>query len=141
LASSVKGFRELELKLANLARQAPEEARQAVIEGAEVILERSQELVPRDTEELAESAFISPPRRDGQRSTVTVGYGAPYALVTHENPRAGKTGGKSPSGRTYPHYAQTGQWKWLETAYKERGGQAVVRMGKTLTRWIHRGGR
>jgi very-short-patch-repair endonuclease len=37
----------------------------------------------------------------------------------HENPRSGKTGGISPSGFPYEHWAQTGEWKYLETPVKQ----------------------
>ena len=47
-----------------------------------------------------------------------VGYSAVYALAVHENPRSGKTGGKSPSGRPYKHWARRGKWKYLEDPYK-----------------------
>jgi hypothetical protein len=50
-----------------------------------------------------------------------MGYGgpsAPYALAVHENPRAGQTGGISPKGQPYEHWAHTGQWKYLETPLK-----------------------
>lgn len=50
-----------------------------------------------------------------------VGFSAAYALKTHENPRAGNTGGASPSGKPYPEgsYAKVGQYKFLETPLKE----------------------
>jgi len=59
------------------------------------------------------------------------GYSAVYALRVHENPRAGKTGGVSPSGKRYTsgktesgnkstrrRWAQTGKWKFLEDPVK-----------------------
>lgn len=56
--------------------------------------------------------------------TVIVGYTASYAIFVHENPRAGKTGGVSPSGILYkPNkgskrivFSSVGQWKFLEQA-------------------------
>ena len=50
-----------------------------------------------------------------------------YAWSVHENKRAGKTGGKSPSGASYRPpagsneiaFASSGQWKFLESAMKE----------------------
>ncbi|MHA1809368.1 MAG: hypothetical protein ACTSYH_03545 [Candidatus Heimdallarchaeaceae archaeon] len=47
-----------------------------------------------------------------------IGYSAVYALATHENIRAGKTGGTSLSGAKYPHWATVGEWKFLENAVK-----------------------
>ena len=46
------------------------------------------------------------------------GPSAPYALVVHENQRAGKTGGFSPQGKKYKHWSRVGQWKYLETPAK-----------------------
>lgn len=64
------------------------------------------------------------PRNEGTGVIVEMGYGgaaAYYALSVHENPRAGKTGGVSPSGKAYsrtkkgkPLWARVGQWKYLE---------------------------
>lgn len=50
-----------------------------------------------------------------------VGFSAVYALKTHENPRSGNTGGSSPSGTKYPEgsYAVVGQYKFLETPFKQ----------------------
>jgi len=51
-----------------------------------------------------------------------VGFSASYAAYVHENPRAGKTGGFSPSGREYKPpigskrkvFSTVGQYKFLE---------------------------
>jgi len=51
---------------------------------------------------------------EGSKVSISFGYRGPYAAAVHENPRAGKTGGVSPSGRRYKHWAQVGQWKFLE---------------------------
>jgi len=60
-----------------------------------------------------------------------IGYSAVYALTVHENPRAGKTGGVSPSGKAYSAgrttggrkstrvvWAEKGNWKFLENPFK-----------------------
>lgn len=70
---------------------------------------------------------------------VEVRYSAVYAVLVHENPRAGNTGGFSPSGRKYTAgrepsgrksrakaYATTGQWKFLETAFKENEQRCIA---------------
>jgi len=67
-----------------------------------------------------------------------VGYSAVYALSVHENPRAGKTGGISPSGRVISAglttkgnksnrkmYATRGEWKFLENPLKESAREIV----------------
>ena len=51
---------------------------------------------------------------EGSKVSVSFGYRGPYAAAVHENPRAGKTGGVSPSGRKYRHWATVGQYKFLE---------------------------
>lgn len=48
------------------------------------ILNRSQELVPVDTGRLKGSGRVLQPEVEGDRVTVTVGYGADYALIVHE---------------------------------------------------------
>ena len=71
-----------------------------------------------------------------------VGYGgasAPYALSVHENPRSGHTGGVSPSGRKYKHWARTGQWKYLETPFKARADGLSERIGAIISRDLLRG--
>lgn len=68
-----------------------------------------------------------------ERPTEAIGFSAVYALSVHENPRSGKTGGVSPSGREYTAgtlpsgrkstrkiWSTVGQWKFLETPLKER---------------------
>ena len=54
-------------------------------------------------------------------ASVYVGYHAIYAAKTHENPRTGKTEGKSPSGQKYPpnSWSAVGKWKFLEDPLKE----------------------
>ena len=67
--------------------------------------------------QLRASGVVLPVERSGDLHTLTMGFGgpaAPYAIRTHENPRAGKTGGVSPSGRRYKKWAQVGAWKFLE---------------------------
>lgn len=54
--------------------------------------------------------------RRGARVVVAAGgAAASYAKIVHENPRAGQTGGTSPSGRRYKRWSRVGQWKFLET--------------------------
>ena len=62
------------------------------------------------------------------RGKIVVGVGAggsavPYALAVHENPRSGRTGGVSPSGKKYTNYSRVGQWKYLETPLMESAGK------------------
>ena len=54
----------------------------------------------------------------GMKTKGIVGYAAVYAAFIHEHRRAGKTGGYSPKGVPYKHYARTGKWKYLEDPLK-----------------------
>jgi hypothetical protein len=66
-----------------------------------------------------------------RQPVAAVGFSSAHARRTHENPRAGKTGGVSPRGKKYTPgllpsgrrstrkvYATSGQWKFLETPLK-----------------------
>lgn len=88
----------------------------------EVMTISKEEYVPVDQGTLRSTGYVEPPAVAGTSATITMGFGgpaAPYALAVHENPRAGKTGGVSPSGKPYEHWARTGGWKYLETPLKE----------------------
>lgn len=74
----------------------------------------SQNEVPRDQGNLAGSGSTPPIIRRGTRFIAEIVYSAAYALRVHENPRAGKTGGRSPSGARYRSWARVGKWKYLE---------------------------
>lgn len=115
----------------------------AVLKAAAGVLYRSasnvmadsvQNYVPVETGTLRSSAHVEQPRPDGAGLvSVTFGYGgpaAPYAWNVHENPRSGKTGGRSPSGQKYRRWAKVGQWKYLETpfqAYRNRIAPAIAK--------------
>ena len=74
--------------------------------------------VPVVTGALRSSIHTKLPMVTPRGASVTVGAGgaaAPYAARVHENPRAGKTGGVSPSGSPYRRWSRVGQWKYLET--------------------------
>ncbi len=91
----------------------------------EIMTKSKEEYVPVDQGTLRSTGHVEPPSVSGMRAEITMGYGgpaAPYALAVHENPRAGKTGGLSPTGKPYEHWARTGGWKYLETPLKESTG-------------------
>ena len=97
----------------------------ALVEEAEDLMADSKQVVPVDTGNLRDSGTVLPPKRGVGLMDVSVeaGYGgpaAPYALVVHENPRAGKTGGVTPSGSKRRFFAQTGGWKYLEQPFNQR---------------------
>lgn len=95
---------------------------QFVTQEAESVMTLAKEkFVPVDLGTLRSSGFVSPPMRVGHTVGVKLGFGgpaAPYALMVHENPRAGKTQGISPSGKPYKTWSSVGQWKYLEKPLK-----------------------
>lgn len=84
----------------------------------------SQGKAPRRDSILVNSAFA---RTEERRDEIvsTVGYSASYAATIHENPRAGKTGGVSPSGQRYKKWAKVGGYKFLERALDELRGELL----------------
>jgi hypothetical protein len=96
-----------------------------------VMTTSKEEYVPVDQGTLRSSGHVQSPEVSGMSATITMGYGgpaAPYAIAVHENPRAGKTGGLSPSGKPYEHWARTGGWKYLETPLKAATGQIAAKL-------------
>jgi hypothetical protein len=96
---------------------------QALTEEAQLAFRESQQLVPRRTGVLAASGQIQPPQFDGERVTVTLGYGgaaSSYALIVHENPNAQHQGGR--------------QWKYLEVPVLRR----VPKLTDNLVRRMER---
>ena len=98
---------------------------------AKRMMSASQDLVPIVSGQLHGSAYVTSPRIDGPVISVELGYNARHAIVTHENPRAGKTGGVSPKGKYYPEgtYSRTGQWKFLDTPVYQMAGTMKQRIG------------
>ena len=98
----LKGVGNLSKKLEKYTKLASEETKRTLFMEAEGIMAESKEkFVPVMTGALRGSGFVEPPKVQGGNMSVTLGYGgpaAPYAVVVHENPRAGKTGGRSPGG-------------------------------------------
>ncbi len=116
-------------------KKAPEEAikiagRAMHKAGEDVMGESKEKYCPVATGALRGSGYVAPPKKKGEEITVEMGYGgpaAPYALAVHENPRSGKTGGISPSGKQYARtmggkatWAEHGEWKYLETPLKQQ---------------------
>jgi hypothetical protein len=76
--------------------------------------------------QLRASGVVLPVEVSGDTSVLTIGFGgpaAPYAVRVHENPRSGKTGGMSPSGRKYRKWAQVGAYKFLEGPMARNGSK------------------
>lgn len=136
----VEGFEELQRTLRRFGSQG--ELARAVRPkmnrlGAK-ILRRSIALTPRDRGALVNSG--SHEVINGGLGVV-VGYSAPFAYFVHENPRAGKTGGVSPSGRRYKHWASVGEYQFLRKAMDEARGYAWRDIGEGIEGWLRRHGR
>ena len=138
---TIEGSLEVRKALQDLGDRAVPAMRAALYEEANSLLNEADALVPRDTENLAGSKFQTE-SQDAEAVAVTVGYGgsaAPYALAVHENPRSGKTGGLSPSGKPYKHWAGVGQWKYLETPFKARTLGFLSRIARSLQQTLLKG--
>lgn len=136
-----RGVAEMRGRLARLERQLPSHLGTALYQEAEEIIgEAKERLVPVRNHPpagaLRASGFVEPPdHRPGGAVRVVLGFGGPgvkYAASVHENPRAGRTGGVSPSGRKYKSWAEVGEWKFLERPLLAAGGQLAERLGRRL---------
>ena len=115
----------VQLRLGRASGSVRDELRAEMREQAEALRTASLAAVPRRDSILANSAFAkTADSRD--EITGTVGYSAPYAAAIHENPRAGKTGGVSPSGRRYKKWAKVGGFKYLERPLAEMRADFVA---------------
>jgi hypothetical protein len=81
-------------------------------EGEDIMGDSKEKFVPVLTGNLKSSGHVELPKITTNGASVQLGYGGPavpYALAVHENPNAGKTDSGS----------QVGEWKYLETPYKQ----------------------
>lgn len=117
----------------------------------EGMMRESRPLVPVVTGTLRSSGTVEPPVETNDEVSVAAGYGGAakrYALKVHENPRAGKTGGVSPSGKKYyPRpglpvpYSTVGQWKFLEQPFLARRARMLEAIARAINQGVERGGR
>ena len=129
----IEGILEVTKALQDLGAQAEPAMRAALLDEGNALRDEADKLVPVDTSQLINSGFTKAVQ--GSTPEVDVGYGgaaAPYAVVVHENPRSGKTGGLSPSGKPYKRWAKVGQWKYLEKPFKERVAGFTDRIAASL---------
>ena len=137
---TMTGDKQLRKLLLTLDDEAVQATQAALLKEGNAILKASKLLVPVDRGTLRKSASIQVEVASPQVH-VTLGYGglaAPYALAVHENPRSGQTGGFSPSGTKYRHWAAVGQWKYLETPYKARKPEIHANIVKHFKDWLRR---
>lgn len=131
---NVTGLDEVLKNLAAYGENARKAADAAVYEEAQAIEQASvTQYVPVDTGQLrSDMAFVDTVKHEGEIVSCTFGYRGPYAASVHENPRAGRTGGVSPSGRKYKHWATVGQWKFLETPLLEAENGMLNRLADRM---------
>lgn len=115
----LEGLNEVLKNLGQYGENLKRGATAALLEEAHAIEQASAtRYVPVDTGQLRESSRVEAGTQ-GDVISASIVYPGPYAAAVHENPRAGRTGGVSPSGKKYKHWATTGQYKFLETAVLE----------------------
>jgi len=133
----IQGGEQVAAALEKLGAEAPGALGVGLTQWAEAVMADSKSnYVPVDTGVLRASGTVTRPEVQGPQVTLTLGYGgaaAPYALSVHENPRAGKTGGVSPSGKKYRHWARVGEGKFLETPIKRHAVKLRVYLARALT--------
>jgi len=81
-------------------------------EGESIMGDSKEKFVPVVTGNLKSSGHVQLPKITPRGASVELGFGGPaaaYALTVHENPNTGKTAEGS----------QVGEWKYLETPYKQ----------------------
>lgn len=135
---TVKGLNGLQARIEAMGRDTPKVVEAALYAEANVILDDSvTNYVPYDQGGLANSGKVELPVTRGTEVSVTLGYGADYALDVHENPRAGKTEGWNPDGtRRYPHWARRGEWKYLETPLKAHSPEVAQVLRDSIDAYI-----
>lgn len=140
------GTDKMRQQLADLQAGAPIALAAAGYEEMETLIADIKEHhVPVDQGPLRGSGFVQlpvplPGPQPGYR--INAGFGgaaAPYAWSVHENPRAGQTGGVSPSGRRYKTWAKVGHWKFFEGPFQEFTKGLNQRIGKRIaTIWFRK---
>lgn len=125
-----KGTAEMRRRLGALEHAADEDIERALRAHAEDVIADAQENhVPVMDNHLRSSAYVSSGRdaaagKNGRGAVwAKLGFSAAHARRTHENPRSGKTGGVSPSGRKYKKWAKVGAWKFLERPLRASEGR------------------
>lgn len=109
----ISGLPQVKAALKKLGQKGPKVMGGALFREGEGIMGDSKEkFVPVVTGNLKSSGHVQLPKITSRGASVELGYGgsaAAYALQVHENPNTGKTAEGS----------QVGEWKYLETPYKQ----------------------
>lgn len=152
----IEGDKEMIAALEKLKVKSIDAAKSALFsEASNIIADSKENYVPVDTGNLKKSAHVKKPKWFGKTISIVFGYGglaAQYAAAVHENPRAGKTGGRSPLkpkssgktsteityGRKYKTWAQTGGWKYLEKPLKKALTGMADRIAGRMKRYVNR---
>lgn len=95
--SEVKGLPELRKKLERLGKLYPEAMGAALYQEGMSIWRNAVKKAPVEFGVLRNSAYVSPPFRDGGEIAVEIGFGTKYAVFQHErkrlkHPRGGEAG-------------------------------------------------
>ena len=110
---------------------ATEEVAHAIVDYA------ADKTVPRRFGILAGSGYVERPSLGVNGVVVRLGFGgaaAPYAYAINYNPRAGKTGGVSPTGRRYKRWAKVGGERYLERALAHFAARVPRLVGAIIKR-------
>ena len=146
---AITGMEEVEKKLDTSSKNIIQEAAKELhLSGEKVMGDSKENYVPVATGSLRASGWVKLPEVKMNEVIIELGFGgpaAPYALVTHENPRAGKTEGVSPQGHKYPRtqagkptWATHGEWKYLETPLKKHQRDIEKNLFDKIERLIRR---
>jgi hypothetical protein len=122
---TVKGFDALQRALEDMVNAVADDQNmeESLVPILEEVKAASQEIVPYETGELHDSAFVQVERR-GDTIIGRVAYAAPHALLVHELPDLEHAPGKS--------------WKFLEQPFVERQPEMIERIGRQVGERIKR---
>ena len=156
----VTGADKVQQTILALARKVPMAVGLALRDEAELTMMDAKRLAPVVTGALKSSGHVMPAEHSGGEIRVTMGFGGPtgignidgdtnkkpvsYALLVHENPRAGQTYGYSPSDRAYQdkkgkkgrrRFSTVGQWKYLEQPVLARTAGLAQSLRARIFEW------
>lgn len=127
---SVRGLPQTMKALKKLGDKGPKVLSGALFREGEGIMGDSKEkFVPVVTGNLKSSGHVDKPKITASGASVELGFGGPaatYALAVHENPNTGKTATGS----------QVGEWKYLETPFKQHLTNMDQRLAQDMRRQL-----